>query len=418
MSNRYLYIVFVVLAAMLVSCESPVEPGGDTEETEEIKDNFRPIIELTANEKEVVGEQTSFAFNCFKHLLANAKESNFMFSPLSLSMDLSMLATGAEGYTRAEILSTLGFENADLDDVNVFNRRMAEILESADKLTKVKFANSIWLDNTLDAKASFVDTNVKTYGAEIFRTHLSSFEAQAAINKWISDKTEGLIPDMLEDVLDPEINILLANTIYYKSVWSTPFHKVNTKKGVFNNADGSTSEIDMMCGMNNGFAAHDSDGAHWLELPYGNYTYNMMLILPDEGVNLDEYMSKVTAETYKEISGFSQWVGKITLPRFTVKSNFNLSEILKALGMENALSGDADYSGITDNKLYFGGVIQKTWLCVDEGGTEAAAATSTGGYISPGPALETEFVFNRPFAFIIRETSTNSILFIGKIADL
>lgn len=406
----------LILAIGFASCESPVDPAVSEEESTETEENFRPIISLSKSETDVVYGQTGFAFDCFKKLQEDNKEPNFMFSPLSLSMDLSMLATGAEGDTRAEILSTLGFENVDIADVNAFNARIVEILEGADKHSKVKFANSIWLDNTLDAKASFIDTNRDVYGAEIFRTRLASFEAQAEINKWISDKTDGLIPDMLEDALDPEINILLANTIYFKSIWAQPFAKINTKKGTFTNANGTTAEADMMRGEIHGYAAHDSDGAHWLELAYGNHAYNMLLILPDEGVDLNEYISNLTADTYNEMSGYSFWQGKISLPRFTVKSNFNLAYMLISLGMETALGINADYSAITDGKLCFGGVMQKTYLKVDEEGTEAAAATATGGYTSPGPALETEFIFNRPFAFIIRESSTNSILFMGRVA--
>lgn len=381
---------------------------------------FVPIV-LSRSEAEIVDRQNDFSFALFKKLVAGNENKNFMTSPLSASMAMSMLANGAKGETRDEILTTFGFGEEQLDDVNLFNRRLAKDLTDVDRSTKLSLANSIWIDHSLNVYDSFLSVNRETYGAEIFSADFSSEHTRTNINKWASDKTNGMIPEILKGM--PAGQLCLMNALYFNGQWAEKFDKTLTSEGDFNNADGTVGHPMMMKAPEYSFrGCYDDRGATWVEFGYGNGAYRLLLVLPDENVSLSEYIASLSKEDLQEYNSgipLQGSEGSISFPKFTMESELELRDILHQLGIEKVFVRDvADFSLMTAQKISVNSVKQATKVKFDEDGTEAAAVTIVMGSTSPGPLLTRNLVFDRPFAFMIKEHSTKAILFMGCVNKL
>lgn len=413
---KKIYSVFVVAAVgmLLPACSDEKDPRAN------VPTKLVPI-ELSRSEAEIVSCQNGFSFAMFQKLVAENERGNFMASPLSVSMAMSMLANGAAGDTRDEILNTLGFEEKELADVNLFNRRLAKDLMEVDHTTKVSLANSIWIDQAFKVYDSFLSVNRETYGAEIFNVNLSAEQTRKDINKWASDKTYGMIPEFFKTA--PGGAVCLMNALYFNGKWTNKFDKALTAEGEFHNADGTLSHPMMMKANRSTFSGfHDDKGASWIGLYYGNSAYKLVLILPDEGIALSDYLATLTKEEWQEYNSYYHVVdceGSITFPKFSMESELELAEILAKLGIEKVfMSGVADFSLMTSQEMAVNRVKQATKVRFDEEGTEAAAVTAVTGITDPGPLNKLDFVFDRPFAFIIQESSSKAILFTGCVNKL
>lgn len=415
--KKYNIILSALVAAvgMLMSaCSDEKDPGAN------VPTKLVPI-ELSRSEAEIVSSQNGFSFDMFQKLAAENERGNFMASPLSVSMVMSMLANGTAGDTRDEILNTLGFEEKELADVNAFNRRLAKDLAEVDRTTKVSLANSIWIDNSLKVYDSFISVNKETYGADIFNVNLSAEETRKDINKWASDKTNGMIPEFLKRA--PGGLACLMNALYFNGKWVNKFDKTLTAEGDFHNADGTLSHPMMMKAPERSFAGfYDDKGASWVEICYGNLAYRLVLVLPDEGVALSDYLATLTKEEWQEYNGYYpkyQYKGSITFPKFTMENELELSEVLAQLGIKKVFMSDvADFSLMTSQEMAVSQVKQATKVRFDEEGTEAAAVTAVMVNTDPGPLANMNLVFDRPFAFIIQESSSKTILFTGCVNKL
>lgn len=414
--KQFRFLSTLVTGALLATACSSNEPGPNGEGTK--------VIDMTPDEVAIATTTNSFSLDMYNATADKVENGNFLVSPLSLSMAMSMVATGAQGDTRAEILSVLGFGNADIEAVNRLNSRLITELPGVDRATKLSIANSIWFDKTLNVKPSFLEANATAYNAEMFNTDLGSSAAKDAINSWVSDKTNGLIPALLNQPLGAEKRMALMNALYFKGSWTKPFSKKLTNRETFHSADGSARPVDMMHVTNMACTvAHDDAGATWLHLPYGkSRSFEMVLILPDsENADaLESYMSGLSGSSFAEnLTATWPCNAKISLPKFEIESGHDLMGTLEALGIHAALSRHADFSGISDKDLCIGSALQRTLIKVDEEGTEAAAVTNIGMDVtSPGPVEVEEFVFDRPFAFVIRECSSGIVLFTGRVSKL
>lgn len=238
-SYKYSLFPIAVAAVLLLSgCSDDKDPV-----TDDAPAKYVPI-ELTWPERAIVTSQNDFSLAMFQKLSAKNEDVNFMASPLSVSMAMSMLANGANGETRDEIIEALGFDKENLDEVNLFNQRITKYLKEVDNTSKLSLANSIWIDKSLSVYDDFISVNKASYGAEIFNVPLSSEQTRKEINKWASDKTEGMIPEFFKEA--PGGAVCLMNALFFDGKWKNKFDKALTAEGDFHNADGSLSHPEMM----------------------------------------------------------------------------------------------------------------------------------------------------------------------------
>jgi len=404
----------MLLASLLTGCSNDDDGSARPKE--------RKNIELSRSEQVMTEETTDFAFRFFQQVNASEKEQdNWMISPLSASMALGMMTNGSAGNTLAEMKATLGFSETNIDEMNAYYRRLLTELPDLDNTTQLKLANSIWINNGFEVKSPFVDVNKQMYDAKVSNLDFSSPKAPSTINNWCSNKTNGRITEVIQEI-SPAAKMFLLNALYFKGIWQEDykFDKSKTQDEDFTNADGSVTKVKMM-NQTNRYAFNYNDYFWMAKFNYGNCAYNMTILLPDTDHTLDECLEAMTTENWKKWD--KDWSPRrliVKMPRFEIEYNKSLIEDMKALGIKDAFDpASADFSNISDQSLHLNLLKQFTYLKVDEEGTEAAAVT-IGGMIEAAPPSTgpVEFFLNRPFVFMINEASTGAVLFMGKVTKL
>ena len=387
-----------------------------------IASNTRKDIQLTRTEQEMVKASNGFAIDFFRNI--NAEENgNVLISPLSLSSLLAMTNNGAGGNTETELLKALGFENQNAEEVNAYYKNLVNGLLTADKTTKIGWGNSMWINNAYanEVKPTFKENISKEFGAELYTLAFDK-KALDKINDWSYRKTNGCIPEILDE-LSPNAISVLMNALYFKGVWKDPFEKKYTKSGNFWN-NGKQVFTKFMCQkmMEIDYYASEAEGVQLIELPYGNEAFSMVVVLPNEGVEINDCIQGLTAEKWQNWMGSA--VNKkvnVELPKF--KGEFTYEEKLKSalqsMGIKDLFNADkCDLSGIANN-LLVSMIKQNTFIEVNEEGTEAAAVTVEEIYSNSSgqESLTIDFIANRPFIYAIKESSTDAILFMGKVTN-
>lgn len=405
--------LFLLLGTLFLLAGCRNDDDGGSNNAKERKD-----IVLSRSEEVMADESMDFAFRLFQQVNSTEQRPNWMISPLSASMALGMMTNGAAGNTLEEMKATLGFSDFNLDGMNVYYRKLVTELLDLDNTTRLGIANSVWIKEGLPVKESFVEVNEEMYDAEVSNLDFASPKAKNIINKWVADKTNNTIKDVSPS-LSSDMVFALINALYFKGIWKEKFNKSATKEETFTNADGSKSEVPMMR-QEEHFLYTYNDDFLIAELQYGNMAFSMVILLPCEGRTLDESLKNLTRENWDE------WYGErysrkldVKLPRFEISYDKDLKEELVALGMKDAFDAySADFSSMSSESLYLGNVHQFTYIKVDEEGTEAAATTVVGGLSANVAPPSSDFHVNRPFAFMIKEKSTDTILFMGKVTAL
>uniref|UniRef100_A0A3B1JY77 Serpin family A member 4 n=1 Tax=Astyanax mexicanus TaxID=7994 RepID=A0A3B1JY77_ASTMX len=356
-----------------------------------------------------------FAFSLYKKLSTHpeAKGKNIFFSPLSISMALSMLALGAKGNTHSQIFSTLGYSTLTPDQVNEGYEHLLHMLDHSQDEMLLEAGSAVAVREDFKPVDKFLKDVQHFYQGEAFTVDYSKPEvAVQEINKYIAKKTKDMITDMVK-TLDPQTVMMLINYIYFRGKWKKPFEQRFTQKADFHVDDNTKVTVDMM--QNTGryhFYIDWDNSTSIIKVPYkGNAS--MMLILPDEGKmqDLERNISKDHIKYWHD--KLSYRVVDFSMPKFSISASSSLAETLQEMGMVDAFLDIADFSGISvDTKLLASKVLHKAVLKVDEKGTEAAAATTIE--IIP-LSMPRTITLNRPFLVFIVEDSTKSILFMGKI---
>ena len=406
-------LLMVGLFGTLAACQS--------EEDNPYIPKERKDIVLSRSEELMTDESAEFAFRFFKQINQTEVENpNWMVSPLSASYALGMITNGAAGNTLAEMKSTLGFSNSSLDEMNAYYKKMTHELLGLDNTTTIGIANSIWVNENFKVYDSFVDVNKKMYKAKVSNLDFSSPDAPKVINNWCSDQTNGCIKEVIKKIPE-DAQMYLLNALYFKGIWKEKFNESKTSTDVFVNADDSHTLAKMMKQTNKFHYSYDEIFAMG-EFPYGNEAFSMVVILPDEGQKLDDVLDKLTYEYWKELNNHSaNQELNVKFPRFKLAYKKDLVDDMKAMGIKDAFTRNADFSTMSSSPLYLGLLDQYTYIEVDEKGTEAAAVTVGGMLESAAPPSESTIIpfhMNRPFAFIIKEQSTGTILFMGKVTKL
>jgi serine protease inhibitor len=382
-----------------------------------------PPRELTAAEKHVVESDNKFGLKLFGEIVKQNKGSNVFISPLSVSMALGMTYNGAEDSTEKAMRNVLELAGLTEQEINESYQSLIDLLTQLDPKVIFEIANSIWCREGFSVKEEFTNINQTYFDAEVAALDFNKPDASKTINGWVDEKTHGKITEIVPDKINPETVMFLINAIYFKGTWTCEFDKEDTQEDWFNLPDSSQIRCQMMR-QEKEFSYFENDLFQAVDLPYGNEKFSMTIFLPKLGVGTDSLISLFSQENWNSwLSSFASDSGKLYFPKFTLEYKIKLNDVLTALGMGIAFDQyQADFGGIADltqilGNLYISEVLHKTYIKVDEEGTEAAAATSVGIGMTSLPPAGFVMRVDRPFVFAIRENHSQTILFMGKIVE-
>ena len=373
-------------------------------------------IALTANQVTLVTSENTFALDIFKKVIENSSETeNIIISPLSISSALSMTLNGANGSTRDAMLDALRMKGLTSDAINSSYKDLTSALLGIDQRVQISVANSVWTANNFVVKKPFINILTQYYAAESKSFDQTDPLVPKQVNSWIENKTNGLIKNML-DQLDKNTVMLLINAIYFKGKWTSKFDAEKTTLGSFIKPDGKSTQVSMM-EQTSDFKVYGGEGFTLAEFPYGQSNFVMDVILPAGNNGIKNLLPLITDLNLKGWLGqMSKRKTDLTFPKFKYGFKKELKDILTDMGMGIAFTDKADFSNISDISLLVSLVLHQAFIETNEDGTEAAAATIVGISTTSMPQTYSLNI-DHSFLYIIRETTTNSILFMGRVAD-
>ncbi len=359
-----------------------------------------------APDDEFKAAASSFAAELFKDNYSKGKTT--LVSPLSVLTALALVQNGAEGETLAQLERALG--GLDRDALNKYMCAYCDFLSAGDEL---KIANSVWTDSSVEAKQAFLQKAVDSYSAQIFSAPLLSKKTVSSINSWVKKNTVGMIPKIIENA-DRDAVMMLINAVAFEAKWETPYTNDDIEKLEFNSYSGKSKKTEFMCSTESVYLS-DSDAVGFMK-PYKNGRFAFAALLPNEDVNIDDYIASLSGEKLMKIfsSAKENEEVDVKMPKFKAEYSTQLIDTLKKMGVKDAFdSKTADFSSLIENRdAYIATVVHKTFIEVDENGTRAAASTLVGA--DTMSLMEPYSVcLNRPFVYMIVDTETNLPLFIG-----
>ena len=365
-----------------------------------------------------------FSLDFFREVWEGGPGQNVCVSPFSVGSILALLYGGADGETRTGIAGALRLGVAETDGLD---REYKGRLESWRKVTKggdlqLSVANSLWTGKGFPVRKEFAKRAKEFYDAETGELDFAGYPERAlrTINSWVKDKTRARIPSIIESV-SPDTRLVLANAVYFKGSWheDARFDRKKTNAEAFHLLDGSRKRVQMMRRPKDlDLSYYRGEGFQAVVLPYVDEVLGMVLFLPDERLGLGEFLRNLKAENWTRwISEFAPVPGEIVLPRFKLECSFRLNDVLSALGMDVAFGANADFSGVSSEKVWIGAVQHRAFLEVNEKGSEAAAGTAGLMVLGLGPPKEFKMVFDHPFFCAIVDNDSGSILFAAAVVD-
>lgn len=366
---------------------------------------------LTAAEREVITASNGFAFGLLREVNGGEVGENVFLSPLSASMALAMTTNGARGATQEAMRATLGFGQLALPEMNRSYRGLLDLLTDLDPKVDIRVANAIWYRQGFPLESGFADTTRHYFDARVSALDFAAPASVRTINEWVDRSTEGKIEKIIDGAIAGDVMLYLMNAIYFKGSWTDRFDPAKTRDADFTLGDGTTTRVRMMSGQAKyGYAS--GDAYDLIDLPYGNGAFSMTVLLPKPGRDVDEVVASLDAQAWNAaLDRLARLEMHLSLPRFELEYEKGLNEALKALGMSIAFSPASDFTGMSSADPWIDAVLQKTFVEVNEEGTEAAAVTSVTMVTSAPPSV----VVDRPFAFAIRERLSGTLLFVGKM---
>ncbi|WP_366924516.1 serpin family protein [Metallumcola ferriviriculae] len=408
MKSRLFLILCVLLAVgLFAGCSGEFSPFGQNGAFDKAKISV-----------ETVSGNSQFAFNIFKQLDKEDRDQSIFTSPLSISTALTMTYQGAETTTKEAMAKTLGYTGIEDGQLNESYKNLIRYLKQLDKKVEMNIGNSLWVRAGEDINEEFLAVNKDIFDASVTQLDFSKETAAGEINQWISDATNEKIEKMIDPPISANVVMYLINAIYFKGDWAEQFDKDNTYAAQFHAGDGSTREV-MMMSKNGKVEYGQGDNFKAVRLPYGSGNVAFYSILPDENVPISDFIAELNLNRWEAIrdSISEKEEVQLRLPRFKLEYGIKkLKDSLVRLGMGEAFSVTADFSGIRDG-ISISRVLHKAVIEVNEQGSEAAAATVVEMKESAA-AEPLTFIANRPFLFIIADDETGTILFLGKLYDV
>lgn len=430
---KYFISTLMAAACLLTACSSdenikPVDPNGKEDVTPPGKDYgtetdifhadyvSKRAIALDETQQHISEKANDFAWTFFsKAFEKKEKGKSILLSPLSLTQNMAMLCNSMKGETLFEMMSVLGVSGYELEQVNAFVQQLNKGLDEADSRTKYRTDNAVWYEETLTLNPDFVQRTTPYYHLDIFPSPMDA-QTLDAINDWACKSTFGRIEKMVTK-LPTGCQSVIMNTVYFRGLWNQELTEKDIREDVFTNESGKAEKANMVA-----FTQISPYGkgelCQFTTRHFGNGAFAMDFVLPKEGATateaLHEYIN-IQANT-----GLEKIV-ELEFPVFEASTETGLNELLKHLGMDKFINGEnpEDFC-LFDTPAGQQQVIQKTSLAVSEKGTEAAAGTYVMDIVSPGeekPEI-VQMNLNRPFFYTIRETSTNTPLFIGYLGSI
>lgn len=417
-------LLWLFVFPTVVACGASGGPGF----AEARSDKERILAPAVTGEQlaELVGGNSAFAFDLYRALQGD--EGNLFFSPHSISAALAMTYAGARGETEQEMADALNYVLPQEQLHPAFNALDLELgqrseveLEEEGEPFRLNIANAVWGEREYEFLAEFLDALAENHGAGLqLLDFISNPEgAREAINRWVSDQTEGRIPELIPPgAIDALTRLVLTNAIYFNASWAFPFEKEATEEGTFHLLDGTEVQVPMMR-LDEDLRYAEVDGVQAVELPYVGRQLSMVVLVPEEG-QFEAFESALDAGTMDSaLDAMKPTRVAITMPKFEFESSFTLNDTLASMGMPSAFTpGQADFSGMDGTRdLFITYIFHKAFVSVDEAGTEAAAATAVIVALTSAPSGSVELVLDRPFTFLIRDIPTGAILFVGRVLD-
>lgn len=395
-----------LLAGFLAACEPTTGPR-------------LPGPSLAEVDSRVVDAYTRFGFDAFSRLVDQEPDGNIFFSGTSLAFALAMTYHGTAGETRSELARALGVEGIDVATLHQSNAAwLAALLDTA-RDAELAIGNSVWARRGFDFEADFLERNRLHYRAEVDEIDFDDPASVDVINAWVSEQTRGRIDEIIQEI-DPLDIMFLINALYFLGEWTTPFDEDATSEGRFQLPDASWKPIPMMTRLDT-IAYHAASGYQAVRLPYGDdERFAMYVFLPDPDRSLADFYAELDAEEWeRRIAALEPTYLELGMPRFRLEYEKQLIPTLEDLGIERAFDPErSDFSPMTRARedVYISEVLQKTFVQVNEKGTEAAAVTAVRVGVTSLP-MHPVMLVDRPFFFAIRDDATGTVLFQGQIAD-
>jgi serpin B len=419
--TRYLALA-LALSVVLAGCAPPSSGVVQAAALASSKPRLSPAQADATGVANLVQGNTRFALDLY-HALSSTKD-NLFSSPYSISLALAMVYAGARGDTEAEMARTLHFPAREVlqpafNALDQALRSRGQNVKEGERF-RLNIANATWGQKGLAFQSEFLDALAQYYGSglRIVDFKQAAEAARQTINQWVEDQTEKKIKDLLPPgSLDAMTRLVLTNTIYFNAAWANPFDPQATQDGAFHLLDGGQVTVPMMRqSASLGYAS--GNGYQAVELPYAGGEMAMDIILPDAGSFAGWAQGLDAAALTTILNGIEFTQVELAMPRFRFESGVELKEALQELGMPQAFTTAADFSGMTGRpELFINNVYHKAFVAVDEKGTEAAAATAAVMNLTAMPAQPVEVTVERPFVFVIRDIASGTVLFLGHVVN-
>ncbi len=410
---KKLYYVIIVAGIILLSCQKDDSP-------DDISVYDPQPIELNEAGENVVESSNEFGLDIFRLLITDEPVSkNIFISPTSLALALAMTLNGANNATEDSMAYALRLTQYTAEQINETFHELIDGLTTVDEKIILEIANSIWYRLGFAVEPDFLNINSMYYNAEVAALDFTSPEAVATINNWVAEQTHDKITTVL-NTINPQAVMFLINALYFKGMWTIKFNEESTNDATFYPSDGSEKTVQMMH-FEEEIGYFENDLFQMCELNYGRGNFSMIVLLPKSGQSIDEPADQLSTENWNNwMLSLNESKVNLSLPKFTFGYEKKLNDILSLMGMEIAFDpGRADFTGINPGGgLYIDFVKHKTFVEVNEEGTEAAAVTVVGINLTAMPSEDIHYMnVNHPFLFAIREKTTHTIVFMGKVAE-
>ncbi|XP_059119202.1 serpin B9-like [Peromyscus eremicus] len=365
----------------------------------------------------------NFAIHLLKILCESNPSTNVCYSPMSISSALAMVLLGAKGDTAVQMSQALGLNREK--DIHQGFQGLLHILNKPNKKYALRMANRLFAESTCEFLPTFKESCLQFYQSELEQLSFvkAAEESRKHINTWVSEQTEGKVPELLSnDSVDEATRLVLVNALYLKGKWHQPFDKDNTEEMPFKINKREERPVQMMCQEDTFNLAYVKEvQAQVLVMPYEGMELSLVVLLPDDGVDLSKVENNLTFEklmSWTKPDFMRSTDVEVFLPKFKLQEDYDMKSVFQRLGMVDVFQGGkADLSGMSlERDLYLSKFVHKSVVEVNEEGTEAAAASA--GIDVPFCLSEVPtFCADHPFLFFIRHNKTNTLLFCGRFSS-